>query len=456
MTNSVSISTSRPARWTTLCALYFAQGIPWGFVTVALVAFLNEQGVSRQETALLISWSLFPWTFKLIWGPLIDTFQFPSLGLRRPWIVVAQLMMAVTLLAASTTADLTATSTLTLLVGVLFVHNCFASLQDVATDAMAIDLLLPEERGKVNGFMWGSKLVGISIGGALLATVLVNWGLAAGMRVQALLIVAIMLLPLFIRERVGEKLFPWSNGKSMAPIQTALRAKENSVQLARVVAKFLPVCAELRRAFGHRTTIFALLLSLVSWVALGLHEALTPSVFTQTLGWSAEEFARARGIGGGVGELAGALLGGFLCDRVGRRITLGVGSILTAAAFIGFASMSVSWSDMQFQLLLFLVVIQALFAVTSVSFLALAMKLSWTAAAATQFTIFMTLVNLGFALGPYLTRLEWSDAGSYMLCGVLSLLPLAVLPLLDPDAIARRRADDLRLTLTEAAASVRV
>ena len=165
MTNSVSISTSRPARWTTLCALYFAQGIPWGFVTVALVAFLNEQGVSRQETALLISWSLFPWTFKLIWGPLIDTFQLPSLGLRRPWIVVAQLMMAVTLLAASTTADLTATSTLTLLVGVLFVHNCFASLQDVATDAMAIDLLLPEERGKVNGFMWGSKLVGISIGG---------------------------------------------------------------------------------------------------------------------------------------------------------------------------------------------------------------------------------------------------------------------------------------------------
>ena len=128
---------------------------------------------------------------------------------------------------------------------------------------------------------------------------------------------------------------------------------------------------------------------------------------------------------------------------------MGVGSILTAAAFIGFASMSVSWSDMQFQLLLFLVIIQALFAVPSVSFLALAMKLSWTAAAATQFTIFMTLVNLGFALGLYLTRLEWSDAGSYMLCGVLSLLPLAVLPLLDPDAIARRRADDVRLTLTD-------
>ena len=136
-----AISSSFPHRAATLCGLYFAQGIPWGFVTIALVAHLNEQGVPRQETAGLIAMSLLPWTFKLVWGPIIDSFQLPAMGLRRPWILIAQLLMAATLFAASTNEALTDASTLRFLILVFFVHNCFASLQDVATDAMAMDLL---------------------------------------------------------------------------------------------------------------------------------------------------------------------------------------------------------------------------------------------------------------------------------------------------------------------------
>lgn len=449
----ISIENSRSARWVTLCALYFAQGVPWGFVTVALAAFLNEQGVPRQETALIISWSLFPWTFKLIWGPLIDTVRFPTLGLRRPWIVFAQLMMALTLVVATFERPLATSSTVVLLIVVLFLHNCFACLQDVATDAMAIDLLRSKERGRVNGFMWGSKLAGISLGGALLATVLVRWGLIAGMRAQALLILAIMLLPLLIRERVGEKLFPWTVGAAMSP---AARPRSASPPARRIGAQMRAVGAELRRAFAHGTTRFALALSLVMWVGLGLHEALTPAVFTQTLGWSTEAFARARGLGGGAGELAGALAGGFLCDRIGSRKTLGLGSVLVTSTFAVFAAVAARWDESPLLALMFLVAVQAFSAVASVSFLALTMKISWTAAAATQFTIFMALLNFGSAIGPYFTRLGWGDAASYVLCGVLALLPVAVLPLLQPESIARRKAEDLRVAATESGVSARL
>ena len=31
---------SRPKRVTLLCALYMAQGVPWGFMTVALISYL--------------------------------------------------------------------------------------------------------------------------------------------------------------------------------------------------------------------------------------------------------------------------------------------------------------------------------------------------------------------------------------------------------------------------------
>ena len=70
------------------------------------------------------------------------------------------------------------------------------------------------------------------------------------------------------------------------------------------------------------------------------------------------------------------------------------------------------------------------------------MKIAWTTAAATQFTLYMTLLNAGNAFGPVLTRLGLGYAESYLLCAALAVLPLAVLPLLDPESVVRRRRLD--------------
>jgi PAT family beta-lactamase induction signal transducer AmpG len=437
-----SIAGSRRLRLTTLCALYVAQGVPWGFVTIALVAFLNERGVSRQETATLISMSLLPWTFKIFWGPIIDSFQFPAMGLRRPWIIFAQLMMAATVLLASTDAEITSAETLSLLVAVFFVHNCFASLQDVATDAMAMDLLEPEERGRVNGMMWGSKLVGISIGGAVLATVMVRWSLSAGLRLQALLILAIMLLPLCIRERAGERLLPWSSGRRMAPPGVSVQLSSDH-WLARLFGGPFAVARELLRAFALPTTALAALVALLTLLNQGFHDAATPAVFTQTLGWTAVQYGRAQGIWGTLGKLTGALMGGYLCDRLGRRRMAAVGLVLTATTFFVFAGTARFWQSDGYPETLFLVAIEGAFALTQVSLFSLFMKISWTGAAATQFTLFMTLLNLGSALGPQLTRLGLADPASYLVCGVLAFAPLALLPLLRPHTVVERREAEL-------------
>ena len=42
----------------------------------------------------------------------------------------------------------------------IFLHNVFNSLQDVSVDALAVDLLPEDERGKANGLMFGSKYLG--------------------------------------------------------------------------------------------------------------------------------------------------------------------------------------------------------------------------------------------------------------------------------------------------------
>lgn len=446
-----AISSSFPHRAATLCGLYFAQGIPWGFVTIALVAHLNEQGVSRQETAGLIAMSLLPWTFKLIWGPIIDSFQLPAMGLRRPWILIAQLLMAATLFAASTNEALTDPNTLRFLILVFFVHNCFASLQDVATDAMAMDLLAPSERGRMNGFMWGSKLVGISLGGIVFAPVIARSGLSAGVRLQGGVILLIMLLPLLIRERPGEKLLPWSKGERMAPEGATIRTTGKAFGL-RLLAGPIAVGRELRRAFGLRTTMLAAAVALVSFVCEGFHDATTPAVFTQTLGWTAEAYARVQGIWGLIGKLVGALLGGYLCDRYGRRLLAGAAATLSAVTFAGFGLTAAWWTSDSYLLPLFILVIQGSIAMTQVSLFSLFMKISWTGAAATQFTVFMTLLNLGTAVGPLLTRLYLSDADSYVLCGVIAFAPVLLLPLLRPDEVEQRKQDELTSNLVGTAA----
>ena len=68
----INLKDNKLARVSTLCALYFAQGFPWGFMTVALVAYLGEQGITLAETGQLLAMAILPWTFKLLWAPLID------------------------------------------------------------------------------------------------------------------------------------------------------------------------------------------------------------------------------------------------------------------------------------------------------------------------------------------------------------------------------------------------
>ena len=441
----VSIATSFPHRAATLCALYFAQGVPTGFITIALVAYLNSKGVARQETATLISLALLPWSFKLIWGPIIDSFQIPALGLRRPWIVVAQIGMAGTLLTASTSDNLTDPRTIGFLAFVFFLHNSFQTLQDVATDALAMDLLPPGERGRMNGFMWASKLVGTSLGGVIFATVLVRWGLTVGVRAQAALVLAIMLLPLFVRERAGEKLFPWSAGRRMAP---AGRAVDGAVVgLRRALAGPVSVVRELLRAFGLRTTAIAGIVALVTVVNEGFHDALTPAVFTQTLGWSAEQYSRLQGGWGLAGRMLGAIGGGYLCDRFGRRFMMGVGAGTAALAYSTFGLTAAMWSGRHYPAALFILVVQGAIAMTAVSSFSLYMKISWTAAAATQFTVYMALSNLGYAAGPMLTRLRLDDPTSYLAAAVVALLPVPLLFLLRPDGVeARRKAEHAEQT----------
>ena len=443
--SSITLAASRTPRTTLLCLLYFSQGFPWGFASIALLATLSEAGHPKSATAAVVALAMLPWTFKFFWAPMIDSIRMPALGIRRPWIIIAQSCMALTLFGALTTGQFESAATLNYLAWVFFVHNCFASLQDVATDALAIDLLDDDERGRVNGMMWGSKLLGIAVGGAGMATVIASAGIQTAVIVQVCILVAVLALVIAWRERPGERLLPWTQGSVQGDI-------------ARSRGLFTTL-RELRRALSTRTTMMLVLVAGSMAIGEGLYDPVTTEFFVQGLGWSAERFAQAQGTLGVLAELGGALLGGFLCDRFGQRRIAVIGILLFTATLLTFSFTSNLWDQPWYPHILLLPAFRGFVAMTTVSMFSLYMKVSWTKAAASQFTLYMAMSNLGYWFGAKLNT--WLEGLSfpaaledyYLLAGLLSLLPLVLLFSFNPDGVeARKQADAVGLGAYEGSA----
>mgnify|MGYP001158667837 FL=1 len=203
-----ALTVNKTRRVVTLCLMYFAQGLPWGFASVTFAAYLIDNGTPVEDIAILFATVALPWTFKWIWGPVVDAIFIEKYGPRRQWVLFAQAGMALTLGSLILVDNLN--EQVELVTRVLFVHNIFASLQDVATDALAVEILQPDEVAKVNGFMFAAKRGGIIIGGAGLGVLVSYIEISGVILAQLALLLLIMWIPLTLIEKPGVKLFPWS------------------------------------------------------------------------------------------------------------------------------------------------------------------------------------------------------------------------------------------------------
>lgn len=421
-----TLTTSKRLRIGTLCILYFAQGFPWGFMLTALLSFLASKGLTIAESGQLTAMATLPWTFKLFWGPVIDSFIYEKMGKRRPWILFAQIGMALSLVAMIFMGDIS--ENIGLLGWMFFLHNCFASLQDVSCDALAVDVLLPEEQGKVNGAMWGSKIIGTGTGAAAMGTLLVSNGLVFTILVQTLLMLVIMIFPLFILERPGEKRFPWSKGRDSL---TDLNHSNSHSPLT--------VIKDLITAFSKAPCYFAALFIIISAINQGINGAVLPVFYNATLGWESDTYSQVVGGPGTILEFFGAILGGVMADRFGRRkvFFIGWGSFSVLSGIFGFMILTMPELPVWFQGF-YLIVYPFCVAVGTVGMFALAMALSWSKASATMFTSYMAISNLSVVIGNKLIG-PLSDIFSigqiYVIMMFVCLTPVVLLKSMDPRPI---------------------
>ena len=90
----------------------------------------------------------------------------------------------------------------------------FSAFQDVAVDGLAIDILPVNQQARANGLMWGSETMGIALSVALGSVFINKFGFSITILSFSFFVFLIMFLPLFIRERPGEKILPWMPGKA--------------------------------------------------------------------------------------------------------------------------------------------------------------------------------------------------------------------------------------------------
>jgi PAT family beta-lactamase induction signal transducer AmpG len=425
---SLYLAESRWLRLTAFTALYAAQGIPIGLLSIAVPAWLADRGMALPEIAAYTAVVSLPWGFKLIAGPFMDRFTFLPMGRRRPWVLAAQGGLTLALLPLLWAPD--PMSNLFVLTVMGFVINCFSAVQDVAVDGMAIDILPADERGRANALMAFGQAAGFSLFAAICGTLLSRSGMPAAALACALGVGLIFFLVALTRERLGERLLPWSEGEASA---TKVAPERN----------FKAIFGKLLKVLFLPMSLLLTLTEMMNRFRDGVALSVFPAFAVQELDYSLEVYTQFIGVAGFLAAAVGIVFGPMI-DRYGAKRLIMVGLIGAVGVSFTFAATESLWSITEYVVtawILASVFGQILF----IGLIAQYMNICWAPVAATQFAIYMSLANLARSMGAGLFALvaaELSYAQDFVLMGALLLLAGVSLWRFDPVS-HQQRLDDL-------------
>lgn len=336
-----------------LAALYTAQGLPFGFFTLALPVLMREAGWSLTALGFL-QFLAAPWVLKMLWAPVVDHH-----GKRRTWLLSMQLASCALALAM---ALLGFTEGSVALFVAVFAFNLLAATQDVATDGLAVRLLNAQQRGLANGIQVGAYRFGMILGGGLLLWVFAhtNWQVTfLGMA----LMLALLTLPVWRMQEppphVPDAGADADDAIAPHPVEPPVAALLSASPPASTVATASEASPE--RPQGRRLALLwwhramrpgvLALAGLIFCFRFGDQMAaglITPFLLDQ--GLNKADLAVLKGAVGSGTSLLGAALGGWLMLRVGRRAALlGCGFMQAAvyglyvAAAMGLGGVPLLW-----------------------------------------------------------------------------------------------------------------
>jgi len=381
------LSESAILRYLVFSALYVSEGIPIGILFYAIPGWLAMNGKTPTEIASYSAVIIIPWTFKLIIAPLMDRYTFISMGRKRPWIIFGQLGLMVSFFAFGFIQDPLDNLSLLMIAG--FIVNVFGSMQDIAIDGMAVELIPANQQARANGIMWGSRIIGQSLS-LVIGTALINIvGFTNAISSMALIVIILILVPIYFREHPGEKLMPWSKGK---PSEQSLKIQsKNWKQLLKSLYKVAILPSSILLCIGMFLT----------GALSGLVDTLLPIFTVQQLDWTNASYSYISSTATLVGGFFGMFVGGVIIDFLGTKKMVAILLFTIIILLCVFGLIPSLWKHVGL-IYGFVILYSLMYTLFTIATFAIAMKLSWEKVSGSQFTLYMTLNNLGFAYGAWL------------------------------------------------------
>ena len=291
--------------WIWVPTLYFFEGLPYFIVNTISILIFKDLGMDNGRVALLTSLIGLPWLIKPLWSPFVDIFRS-----KRWWILVMQLLMAVSVALIALTLPAHSPFTLTL---IFFVIAGFASAtHDISADGFYMIGL--DERNQ-------SAFVGIR-------NTFYRVAMVFGQGVLVVLAGA-------LERRTGTAVAAWRVTLLVTAGLLALLAWFHALLLPRPAddcnaGKKQPgeVLREFGRAFGSFFTKPGIGLAIAFMLLFRLPEAFSvkmlypffsDGVAVGGLGLDKTAFGLVYGTAGVIALLAGGILGGLAISRFGLR-----------------------------------------------------------------------------------------------------------------------------------------
>ena len=250
---------------------------------------------------------------------------------------------------------------------------------------MAIDLLEEDERAQANAYMFGGQIVGTSVAGAVGSAALASYGLTVSALIMAFTVFLIMLVPICLREREGERFLPWTHGQA------------SPEALAGVNESWKDILVSLFRAIVLPMSLLLILLEGFQRMASGMLVSIGPVMTVQDLGWAQTDWSNYYATAGIVASVVAVVLGPLI-DRMGSLRVLAVAIAFRFVLFGAFATFTAYWQHTEWvQGMVLLAYISG--QIVTVSIIALFMRLCLRRVSATQFAVYMASANLTYSMG---------------------------------------------------------
>lgn len=389
--NSLVLRDSARLRYFTFFYLYVMQGIPSGFALVAVYNYLIASGVSPSSVGSFAAIVGLPWTFQFVWGPLIDKYQYSIIGHRKQWVVLTQLVAVLASLSLLLVRNPVAQ--ISLMGGVFFVHSVFSSIQDASVDAVAISVVPVAERGRVNAFMRGGLLLGLSMGGAALSYVLHHGGFRQAALAQSLALLTFTVLTFFIKLERTDRLLP-RLGRGPRPTPAPKHDAEENPPLGWLFG-------ELWRSMVEKHSLRAFAIIFLGYLGGALFYYAYPFHLIHTLHWPDTDVSMLQGSWGSLASFVLLMGGGVLVDRIGPHrlqywVMVGLAGFLLLFSCLApfWVNKTISFSG--------LVLINLADPLLSIAAMPLLMAFCRPRIEGSQFTTYMALVNLCNVAASYL------------------------------------------------------